>query len=161
MVADLVPQISQRPPDPVITPVVVLLSYANDLGLDPRPAAAATGGTSSSSRRPRTILGRQNAIVTTAKPVVTVARNEVVYPIADYPRDKVKEPGPSPTWKLARNAQHGFAFNIRAPLRQECKGIGVIGIDALRLGASSRFSKEKSSEYRFGACSNSVVQLCR
>jgi hypothetical protein len=139
----LYPRLANAPPDPVITPVVLLLSYANDqllnLGLDPRPAAAATGGTRSSSRRPRTILGRQNAIVTTAKPVVTVARNEVVDPIADYPRDKVEEPGPSPTWKLARNAQHGFGFNIRAPLRQECKGIGVIGIDADLFGQRTSF----------------------
>src|SRR5438876_9339346 len=47
LVADLVPQISQRPHDPVITPVMVLLGHANDqllnLWLDLRRAGAATG----------------------------------------------------------------------------------------------------------------------
>src|SRR6266542_1172087 len=42
LIADLVPKISQRPHDPVITPVTVLLRHANDqlldLSLDPRPA---------------------------------------------------------------------------------------------------------------------------
>src|SRR5262249_3841542 len=47
LIADLVPQISQRPRNPVITPVTVLLGHANDqlldLSLDPRPARPATG----------------------------------------------------------------------------------------------------------------------
>src|SRR5215475_4099981 len=46
LIADLVPQIGQRPHDPVITPVMVLLGHANDqllnLSLDPRPARAST-----------------------------------------------------------------------------------------------------------------------
>src|SRR6266508_7054230 len=47
LIAHLVPKISQRPHDPVITPVTVLLGHANDqlldLSLDPRPAGASTG----------------------------------------------------------------------------------------------------------------------
>ena len=47
LIADLVPKISQRPHDPVITPVTVLLGHANDqlldLPLDPRPARPARG----------------------------------------------------------------------------------------------------------------------
>src|SRR6516225_10219374 len=46
LIADLVPQISQRSDDTVITPVMVLLRHANDqllnLSLDPRPARAST-----------------------------------------------------------------------------------------------------------------------
>src|SRR5882757_3825971 len=46
LVADPVPQISQRPDDTVITPVIVLLRHAYDqllnLSLDPRPAGAST-----------------------------------------------------------------------------------------------------------------------
>src|SRR5215475_14570325 len=46
LIADLVPQISQRPHNPTITPVTVLLGHANDqllnLSLDPRPAGAST-----------------------------------------------------------------------------------------------------------------------
>src|SRR6266511_2975217 len=47
LIADLVPQIGQRPRNPVITPVTVLLGHANDqlldLSADPRPAGASTG----------------------------------------------------------------------------------------------------------------------
>jgi hypothetical protein len=47
LIADLIPQIGQRPRNPVITPVTVLLGHANDqllnLPLDPRPAGASTG----------------------------------------------------------------------------------------------------------------------
>jgi hypothetical protein len=47
LITDLVPQISQRPRNPVITPVTVLLGHANDqlldLSTDPRPARASTG----------------------------------------------------------------------------------------------------------------------
>src|SRR6266568_8177706 len=46
LITDVVPQIGQRPHDPVITPVMVLLRHANDqllnLALDPRPARAST-----------------------------------------------------------------------------------------------------------------------
>ena len=46
LIADLVPQIGQRPHNPVITPVTVLLGHANDqllnLSLDPRSARAST-----------------------------------------------------------------------------------------------------------------------
>src|SRR5262245_22120094 len=42
LIADPIPQIGQRPRNPVITPVTVLLGHANDqllnLSLDPRPA---------------------------------------------------------------------------------------------------------------------------
>src|SRR5580704_14760207 len=44
LITDLVPQISQRPDDPVITPVMVVLRHANDQLLnpwiDPRPGGA-------------------------------------------------------------------------------------------------------------------------
>jgi hypothetical protein len=47
LIADPIPQIGQRPSDPVITPIAVLLGHANDellaLPLDPRSARAATG----------------------------------------------------------------------------------------------------------------------
>src|SRR6195256_3707121 len=47
LIADLVSQIGQRPRNPVITPVTVLLGHAKDqllnLSLDPRPAGASTG----------------------------------------------------------------------------------------------------------------------
>src|SRR6516164_11705713 len=47
LIADPVPQISQRPHNPVIAPITVLFGHANDqllkLSLDPRPAAASTG----------------------------------------------------------------------------------------------------------------------
>src|SRR5215475_10150051 len=46
LIADLVPKISQRPRNPVITPVTVLLGHANDqllnLSLDPRSSEAST-----------------------------------------------------------------------------------------------------------------------
>src|SRR3979411_1808481 len=46
LIADLVSQIGQRPRNPVITPVTVLLGHANDqllnLPLNPRPAGAPT-----------------------------------------------------------------------------------------------------------------------
>jgi len=44
LIADLIPQIGQRPRNPVIAPVTVLLGHANDQLLDlsanPRPARA-------------------------------------------------------------------------------------------------------------------------
>ncbi len=44
LIADLVPQIGQRPHNPVIAPVTVLLGHANDellnLSLDPRPVVS-------------------------------------------------------------------------------------------------------------------------
>ena len=47
LIADLIPQIGQRPSDPVIAPITVLLGHANDELLDlaphPRSAWAATG----------------------------------------------------------------------------------------------------------------------
>ena len=47
LIADLMPQIGQRPSDPVKTPMTVLLGQANDelldLAPDPRSAWAATG----------------------------------------------------------------------------------------------------------------------
>ena len=47
LIADLMPQIGQRPSDPIITPMTVLLGQANDDLLDfaphPRSAWAATG----------------------------------------------------------------------------------------------------------------------
>jgi hypothetical protein len=47
LIADLIPQIAQRPRNPVIAPITVLLGHANDqlldLALDPRSARAATG----------------------------------------------------------------------------------------------------------------------
>jgi hypothetical protein len=47
LIADLIPQIGQRPSDPVITPITVPLGHANDelldLAPDPRSAWAATG----------------------------------------------------------------------------------------------------------------------
>jgi hypothetical protein len=47
LIADLIPQIGQRPRNPVIAPVTVLLGHANDQSLDlspdPRPTPAATG----------------------------------------------------------------------------------------------------------------------
>ena len=47
LIADLIPQIGQRPRNPVITPIPVLLGHANDqlldLPLDPRSAWASTG----------------------------------------------------------------------------------------------------------------------
>src|SRR5262245_8239738 len=47
LIADLIPQIGQRPSDPVIAPITVLLGHANDelldLAPDPRSAWAATG----------------------------------------------------------------------------------------------------------------------
>jgi len=47
LIADPVPQIDQRPSDPVIAPITVLLGHANDelfdLARDPRSAWAATG----------------------------------------------------------------------------------------------------------------------
>ena len=46
LIADLISQIGQRPHNPVIAPITVLLGHANDqlldLSLDPRPAGAAT-----------------------------------------------------------------------------------------------------------------------
>src|SRR5258707_14030400 len=46
LIADLVPQIAQRPRNPVIAPVTVLPRHANDqllnFSLDPRPAGAST-----------------------------------------------------------------------------------------------------------------------
>src|SRR5262245_17455845 len=46
LVAHLVPEIGQRPHDPVITPAMVLPGHANDqllnLALDPRPTRAST-----------------------------------------------------------------------------------------------------------------------
>src|SRR5262249_42972151 len=46
LIADLVPKIGQRPRNPVITPVTVLLGHANDqllnLSLDPRSSEAST-----------------------------------------------------------------------------------------------------------------------
>jgi len=47
LIADLIPQIGQRPGDPVIAPITVLLGHANDelldLAPDPRSAWTATG----------------------------------------------------------------------------------------------------------------------
>ena len=47
LIADLVPQIGQRPRNPVIAPIPVLLGHACDQlldsSLDPRPAGASTG----------------------------------------------------------------------------------------------------------------------
>jgi hypothetical protein len=47
LITDLIPQIGQRPSDPVIAPGAVLLGHANDelldLAPDPRSAWAATG----------------------------------------------------------------------------------------------------------------------
>ena len=47
LIANLIPQIGQRPRNPVIAPVTVLPGHANDqlldLSLDPRPARASTG----------------------------------------------------------------------------------------------------------------------
>jgi hypothetical protein len=46
LIADLIPQIGQRPRNPVIAPITVLLGHANDqlldFSLDPRPARAST-----------------------------------------------------------------------------------------------------------------------
>jgi hypothetical protein len=82
------------------------------------------------SRWPRTIQIRQDASVTTAEPTIAVARDPVIDCVADRPRDKVKDPSPLPTRKLARNAQHGFRFYIAVTVRHERKGIRAIRIDA-------------------------------
>jgi len=46
----------------------------------------------SRSRWPRTIRIRQDASVTTAKPAIAVARDQVVDRVADQPRDRVEDP---------------------------------------------------------------------
>jgi len=47
LIANLIPQIGQRPRNPVIASITVLLSHANDqlldLSLDPRPAGTSMG----------------------------------------------------------------------------------------------------------------------
>src|SRR5262245_53620497 len=47
LIADLIPQIGQRPRNPVIAPITVLLGHANnqplDFARDPWPARTATG----------------------------------------------------------------------------------------------------------------------
>src|SRR5260370_11090332 len=47
LIADLIPQIGQRPRNAVIAPITVLIGHANDqlldFSLDPRPARASTG----------------------------------------------------------------------------------------------------------------------
>ncbi len=47
LIADLIPQIGQRPRNPVIAPITVLLGHANDqlldFSLDPRPTGASRG----------------------------------------------------------------------------------------------------------------------
>jgi hypothetical protein len=84
----------------------------------------------SRSRWPRTIRIRKDASVTTAKPAIAVARDQVVNRVADQPRDEVKDPCPLPVWKLARNAQRGFRFYIGLAGRDEREGIRAIRIDA-------------------------------
>jgi hypothetical protein len=43
LIADLIPQIGQRPSDPVITPITVLLGHANDELLDLAPIRGLPG----------------------------------------------------------------------------------------------------------------------
>src|SRR6266481_1554604 len=57
------------------------------------------------SRWPRTIRIRQDASVTTAKPAIAVARDQIIDRVADQPWDEVEDPCPLPARKLARNAQ--------------------------------------------------------
>ena len=53
----------------------------------------------------------------------------------------MEDPCPSPARKLACNAEHGFRFYIGATFRHECKGIGMIRIDADLLGQGASFGQ--------------------
>jgi hypothetical protein len=59
---------------------------------------------SSQSRWPRTIRIRQDASVTTAKPAIAIARDQVIDRVANHPWDEVEDPCPLPVRKLARNS---------------------------------------------------------
>src|SRR5260370_31753410 len=48
------------------------------------------------SRWPRTIRIQQDASVTTAEPAISVARDQVIDPVADHPWDEVEDPRPLP-----------------------------------------------------------------
>jgi hypothetical protein len=89
---------------------------------------------------PRTIRIRQDASVTTAKPAIAVARDQVIDRVADQPRDEVEDPCPLPMRKLARNAQRGFGFCIGLGGRDEREGIRAIRID----GHSGFYRREKA-----------------
>jgi hypothetical protein len=114
---------------------------ASSSSLGPRSQPAPTAMVPQSrggSRSPRTIRIRQDASVTTAEPAIAVTRDQVIDRVADHPWDQMNDPCPLPARKLARNAQHGFEFDIALTVRQECKGIRAIRIDAELLSERQR-----------------------
>jgi len=69
------------------------------------------------SRWPRAIRIQQDASVTTAKPAIAVARDQVIYRVAGHPWDEWEDHVHYQRGSLARNAQHGFRFWIGLAVR--------------------------------------------
>src|ERR1700675_1050460 len=109
------------------------------------------------SRWPRTIRIRQDASVTTAKPAIAVARDQVIDRVADHPWDELEDPCPPPARKLTQCAARPRILHRpgRSPRRQmnpvnqdrcralsEGTSLGQLDRNEAKIAAAIRFAHE-------------------